>query len=378
MKKAEFFDALRRGLAGLPEADAQNVLDYYGELIDDRMDEGMDEEAAVAALGSADELAAAVLADRPVTGLIQKYLQPRQETKNAARDGDCWTVRDGFRSVSIRNRSADVRVERSPDADCRVIYEGEGANAPREVVVENGTLCIRGERGAAQPVRGGWLERLFSRLEVGVSFGERIVLQLPGTDCDSLRVSLNAGDFTLDRGFRIGETELKTVSGDLHVEGFSGGQMRIETASGDVSLNDAEFSGELRVAAASGDVNGENLRCGSAVFQTASGDLSLELLSCDRFEAKTASGDLDLERVICAGPMTAATASGDLSLAGCDAHGAVLRSASGDVEAAFLRQMRYETHTVSGEVRLPAESAAPDADLCSIQTVSGDICVTAQ
>ena len=60
MKKADFFDALRRGLAGLPEADAQNVLDYYGELIDDRVDEGMDEEAAVAALGSVDELAAAM------------------------------------------------------------------------------------------------------------------------------------------------------------------------------------------------------------------------------------------------------------------------------------------------------------------------------
>lgn len=378
MKKAEFFDALRRGLAGLPEADAQNVLDYYGELIDDRMDEGLDEEAAVAALGSADELAAAVLADRPVTGLIQKYLQPRQETKNAARDGDCWTVRDGFRSVSIRNRSADVRVERSPDADCRVTYEGEGANAPREVVVENGTLCIRGERGAARQVRGSWVEKLFSRLETDFSMDERITLWLPGTDYESLRVSLMSGDFDLNSGFRIGDVVLKTVSGDVDVEGFSGGQMRIETASGDVKLEGAELSGELWVGAASGDVNGENLRCRAAILQTASGDLNLELLSCDRFEAKTASGDLDLERVICAGPMTAATASGDLSLAGCDAHGAVLRTASGDVKAAFLRQMRYETHTVSGEVRLPAESAAPDADLCSIQTVSGDICVTAQ
>ena len=74
MKKADFFDALRRSLADLPQGDAQNVLDYYGEFIDDRVDEGMDEEAAVAALGSVDELAAAVLADRPVTGLIQKYM----------------------------------------------------------------------------------------------------------------------------------------------------------------------------------------------------------------------------------------------------------------------------------------------------------------
>ena len=169
-----------------------------------------------------------------------------------------------------------------------------------------------------------------------------------------------------------------TVSGDVDVEGFSGGQMRIETASGDVKLEGAELSGELWVGAASGDVNGENLRCCAAILQTASGDLGIELLSCDRAELKTASGDLELERVICAGPLTAVTASGDLRLAGCDAHGATLRTVSGDVDAEFLRQMRYETHTVTGDVSLPAGGADPDADLCSIHTVSGDICATVQ
>lgn len=378
MKKADFFDALRRGLAGLPEADAQNVLDFYGEFIDDRVDEGMDEEGAVAALGSVDELAAAVLADRPVTGLIQKYMQPRQETKNAAREGDNWTVPGGFRAISVQNRAADVRLELSPDADCHVTYEGDGRNAPQEVVVEGGTLCIRGERGLTREVRGSWVEKLFSRLETGFSMGERITLRLPERDYESLHVSLTSGDFDLTGGFRIGNVALKTVSGDVDVEGFSGGQMRIETASGGVRLDGAELSDELRVSTASGDVNGENLRCRAATLQTASGDLGIELLSCDRAELKTASGDLDLERVICAGPLTAVTASGDLRLAGCDAHGATLRTVSGDVDAEFLRPMRYEPHTLSGEVSLPSDGAAHGADLCSIHTVSGDIRVTVE
>ena len=56
MNKREFLMVLRDRLRDLPEEDIQRVLDYYSEILADRIDEGMTEQEAVAALGTLDEI----------------------------------------------------------------------------------------------------------------------------------------------------------------------------------------------------------------------------------------------------------------------------------------------------------------------------------
>lgn len=51
MQKTEFLDRLRAALADLPAEELEKTLGYYAEMIEDRMEDGMDEEAAVAAMG---------------------------------------------------------------------------------------------------------------------------------------------------------------------------------------------------------------------------------------------------------------------------------------------------------------------------------------
>jgi len=63
MTKQAFLAALERRLAGLSPEDRRRSLDYYSEMVDDRMEEGMDEEAAVAALGSMEDIAANIPAE---------------------------------------------------------------------------------------------------------------------------------------------------------------------------------------------------------------------------------------------------------------------------------------------------------------------------
>ena len=49
MNKAEFLDALCAHLSGLPQRDIDASQEYYSEIIDDRMEDGLSEEAAVEA-----------------------------------------------------------------------------------------------------------------------------------------------------------------------------------------------------------------------------------------------------------------------------------------------------------------------------------------
>lgn len=63
MNRAEFDRALRKGIRALPAQDVRRFSEYYAEMLDDRIESGMTEEAAVAALGDPAELAAQILSD---------------------------------------------------------------------------------------------------------------------------------------------------------------------------------------------------------------------------------------------------------------------------------------------------------------------------
>ena len=81
MNKAEFLDLLKRRLEGLPEADRTKFLDYYSEMIDDRVEEGMSEAEAVAELGSMDEIVSSVLAETPIKRLVGAKLKKKSELR---------------------------------------------------------------------------------------------------------------------------------------------------------------------------------------------------------------------------------------------------------------------------------------------------------
>lgn len=63
MNKQDFLAALRGLLNDLPAEDIRRSLDFYAEMIDDHMEEGMTEEAAVAAVGSAEQIADQIRGD---------------------------------------------------------------------------------------------------------------------------------------------------------------------------------------------------------------------------------------------------------------------------------------------------------------------------
>lgn len=65
MTKQEFLTQLQNGLDALTESDAQERLNFYSEMIDDRIEEGVSEEDAVAQIGDVETIVASILAEIP-------------------------------------------------------------------------------------------------------------------------------------------------------------------------------------------------------------------------------------------------------------------------------------------------------------------------
>ncbi|MBQ5959292.1 MAG: DUF1700 domain-containing protein [Firmicutes bacterium] len=77
MTKQIFLDQLRAGLYGLPQDDIEERVSFYSEMIDDRMEEGLTEEAAVAGIGPVDTIISQIIAETPLPRLVREQIKSR-------------------------------------------------------------------------------------------------------------------------------------------------------------------------------------------------------------------------------------------------------------------------------------------------------------
>ncbi len=81
MLKQEFLNALKEGLKGLPEKDIEERLTFYGEMIDDRIEEGRTEEEAVKEIGTVDEVVQQIVAETPLAKIVKEKIKPKRKMR---------------------------------------------------------------------------------------------------------------------------------------------------------------------------------------------------------------------------------------------------------------------------------------------------------
>lgn len=77
MTKDEFMARLREALSGLPESEISRTLDFYDEMIDDRIEDGMTEAAAVEAAGPIETIVAQAVTAAPLGKLVRERVKPK-------------------------------------------------------------------------------------------------------------------------------------------------------------------------------------------------------------------------------------------------------------------------------------------------------------
>lgn len=81
MNKQIFLSELRARLSGIPQEDIEERLGFYEEMIDDRIEEGLSEEEAVADLGNIDDIVSQILAAYPLSKLVKEKVKPKRKLR---------------------------------------------------------------------------------------------------------------------------------------------------------------------------------------------------------------------------------------------------------------------------------------------------------
>ena len=78
MNKQDFLSALENKLSKLPRKDVAERIKFYEEMIDDRIEDGLSEEEAVADIGSVDEIYEQFVKELSLLSIIKERVRPKR------------------------------------------------------------------------------------------------------------------------------------------------------------------------------------------------------------------------------------------------------------------------------------------------------------
>lgn len=371
MKKNEFIEALRAKLIALNAQDIERSLDYYSEIIDDCMEDGMTEDEAVAQVGTVEEAVANIVDELSVPNMKPAQL----EEKKTAPAGGASYMGIAFDSLHIEDAESDVILIPSQDGGCCVEWNEK---LPHTAEVVCGVLTVK------RLTERKWFQFFSLHGEQA-----KLIVRMPAGKYNDLFVSTASGDIRISADFAFNTSEVhsasgdvefyagtaeklraKSTSGDVKVESVSPLEMELSSVSGDVNCACVKAKTGLSIKTVSGDIEAADLDCGSLLVKSVSGDIKLDKTVADAVTAETISGDVSFRVTIGTKTMNVRTTSGDVRFTGCDGGEINVKTSSGSVHGSLLTGKMFHCTSHSGSVNVPAPTPG---GICSVTSSSGSI-----
>lgn len=78
MKKQEFLDKLKIKLSSLPQQEINERINFYSEMIDDRVEDGLTEEEAISDIGGLDEISKHIISEIPLKTIFKETITKKK------------------------------------------------------------------------------------------------------------------------------------------------------------------------------------------------------------------------------------------------------------------------------------------------------------
>lgn len=374
MRKEEFLTALRAGLTGLSPEGVEKLVEFCSEMIDDRMEDGLTEEEAVAAAGSLDELI-----QQAKTELLPVKTANFTEKSTFGDTLRTYTAESSICGIIANcDYTADFKLLPSENGTCRVECM-ESEKICYSVTTENNVLHIEcADR-----------RTLFSRYKFSKAQRHATVrVYLPQGTYKSLEVETTSGDIAIPAGYAFDTASLQSTSGDiaccaecslLSIETTNGdialknakcSTIELCSTSGDITLENVQSSKKTHAETTSGKVQFINLETTELEIHTASGKVSLENTSSAVLHVDTISGEIDLTRAVSSNSMEIGTISSNIHLESCDSESLLFESRSGSIIGTLNTGKNFYITSRNNKVDVPFDSGE---GTCEIETRSGSI-----
>lgn len=271
MNKTDFFEKLKKGLAPISGNERQSVLDYYDEMISDRIENGKTEEEAVAELGSPESVVENILAEFAVSGEKNMKKYEKIERKVGI---------DGKSKLKVKCEIEKINVT-ATDGNEIVFTYYEGEKLQHDLTDKDGEVVLE-TRNKTWFFRRFGLDNDMFTIDVAVprAFSGDLILE-------AATGAINVRDL-----LKVKELRAKVSTGSVRVENLKAEKAFFETSTGSITVSSAEILGDAEIKATTGSVKAENVKVGGRLeVNVTTGSLKCDA-EAEKIALKATTGDV--------------------------------------------------------------------------------------
>ena len=270
-------------------------------------------------------------------------------------------VSESFSNIDITTSIADVQFLTSEDDSCKVLCV-EKEKVYHTVEVTNNTLTIK------------IVDELVGIEKWGGYTGNfKLMVYLPNTAYENLKVSISTGDTLID-GYTFTNVDITSSTGDIALSnGVVVNDLKLTATTGDILLGEMTVYHSFNISTSTGYQAYDHVTADCDIkLHATTGRLVLSDMTCVNATLDTSTGDMVFNEFVASGDFKAEASTGDITFKNSDAATLKIKTSTGDVTGNLLTDKSFHTKTSTGNVNVPATTGP----LCDIETSTGDIIFT--
>lgn len=359
MNKQEYLAALGAALSGMNQQEKDAALSFCEEALMDRMETGMTEEEAVAAME-----APAQMAEKLAVDMGRAPEKAKEPEKGEGANPDEWQKMQltcaaaQLNQVDLEADNLPIKIRLSKDDQAHLTYYTRPRNV-YEARLEGDTLTLR----QIHAEKGRNFKFDFSFNLFGYIFGNHpwpeILLEVPQTLMASIRAKTRNAGLSLTGPQTLIGVDLATTNGGLSVQQVKCISLEAHTTNGGLSAQEVETKRALGLYTTNGGASASNC-CAQA-----------------NFTLHTTNGGIAVNHCTAGNAMAIRTTNGGLAFSGLDAASLSLSTSNSRINGSVKGPQtawQIDSHTTNGKNSLPAHQQGEKP--LSVHTTNGNIHVT--
>ena len=295
MTRKEYMDALSAALTPFSAEIRETALRFYQEMLDDRMEDGMDEAAAVGAMEAPEKIAARMMEEEKTAGNEAAMTEAETGEKSRYTEKRFSCSAADVSVLRICAHECPIQFAPAQDDQITLIYY-TCPDDPYILSCEGGVLSLKGERSRGEK------KRLFSislRMLWEKPHSQGITALIPKGTLLEMDVSTQNAPILCEKLEDLSAVALSTQNASVSLRALRCKTLQVYTANASVKLHGLSVKQGIKAETTNARMEGEEIMAGAEVKMfTTNGKIMMAGVSAgEGMILETTNGNITLERL---------------------------------------------------------------------------------